>query len=228
MLQSCQWNQVKHLPVKLVRAPRHVFNMLRVEVLCYPREHGFVETEYASICFHLHELASHSFLRGDAPSPRPFPRSFANGKYACDKHSGLRAGNFDMYSNMTRVGQLQLELAFNYGLYGYGHSPQLSDAMGSFEQLPPELRVRHSLYPRVQPPDDRTDFASATLIPPAVTPFPMPMHARAGAHTHDHHPPTTNDHHHSRTRTQPQRQITLLWLLRSSPLQQPPISRSRT
>jgi hypothetical protein len=97
-----------------------------------------------------------------------------------------------MYSNMTRVGQLQLELAFNYGLYGYGHSPQLSDAMGSFEQLPPELRVRHSLYPRVQPPDDRTDFASATLIPPAVTPFPMPMHARAGAHTHDHHqPPTT-------------------------------------
>ena len=73
MLQSCQWNQVKHLPVKLVRAPRHVFNMLRVEVLCYPREHGFVETEYASICFHLHELASHSFLRGDAPSPPLVP-----------------------------------------------------------------------------------------------------------------------------------------------------------
>ncbi len=76
---------------------------------------------------------------------------------------------------MTQVGQLQLELAFNYGLYGYGHSPQLSDAIGSFEQLPAELRVRHSLYPRVHPPDDRTDGASSTLIPPAVSAHRLPQ-----------------------------------------------------
>lgn len=133
---SCAWQQVKHIPVVLVRARMHPFNLVRMDLVGFSRDGSFDEREIGSVVFHLHEIVRATPIKG----------------------------SFDIFRKHSVTGRLQLEMLFNYGLYGYGHSPQFKEG---FE--PAEMRIRYSLFPRVQPPIGREDEATSTLIPRAVS-----------------------------------------------------------
>ena len=80
-------------------------------------------------------------------------------------------GVFDLLNGHTMVGEMALTLSFSYGLFGYGYSNQLKD-----DARPPEEHIRHSLYPRVDPPEERMETSRMTLVPKAVPhPTYIPM-----------------------------------------------------
>lgn len=69
-----------------------------------------------------------------------------------------------MYDGMFLVGDIELELTFNYGLFGYGYSYQIKQAQG----LKPEDQIQYSLLPRINPPPDQCDQQEPVLISQAV------------------------------------------------------------
>jgi len=96
-------------------------------------------------------------------------------------HDVIRAlstdSEFDVFKNGSYSGTLKMGVMFNYGLYGYGYSAQLPVGRPIDDQL------EHSLFPRVDPPEDRMEPKRATLIPravphPSFIPFREKVHFR--------------------------------------------------
>eukprot|EP00455_Lapot_gusevi_P003892 TRINITY_DN1158_c0_g2_i1.p1 TRINITY_DN1158_c0_g2~~TRINITY_DN1158_c0_g2_i1.p1 ORF type:complete len:422 (+),score=61.91 TRINITY_DN1158_c0_g2_i1:74-1267(+) len=99
------WDQVRHLPVSVVRDAGHPFNWLRVDVYRLETPAQSLHQLLGSISFHLHDIVK----------------------------TTSATGWFDLYSREKFAGEISLTICFRYGLFGYGYSPQLKDSASSVE-----------------------------------------------------------------------------------------------
>ena len=129
------WNDIKHFPVTLLSNPKHPFNLIRFEIVAFCSQNISDHKVIGSIAFHSHDVVKAS------PS----------------------IDTFDLFDQHEAVGTIDLELAFSYGMFGYGYSDQLKE-----EGRPPEELVAHSLFPRIMPPTERRDGTSNLLLPMTV------------------------------------------------------------
>eukprot|EP00741_Cyanophora_paradoxa_P009336 tig00000144_g9044.t1 len=110
--------------------------------------------------FNLLTLQLFAFESQNAMSHKPV------GSVSLHLHDIVKAspvsGEFDLWDRHHIVGELHLDIAFTYGFFGYGYSVQLKD------ELQPEQHVAHSLFPRVDPPEDRREPQRLTMTPKAV------------------------------------------------------------
>eukprot|EP00515_Schizochytrium_aggregatum_P005858 CAMPEP_0202071242 /NCGR_PEP_ID=MMETSP0964-20121228/1680_1 /ASSEMBLY_ACC=CAM_ASM_000500 /TAXON_ID=4773 /ORGANISM="Schizochytrium aggregatum, Strain ATCC28209" /LENGTH=271 /DNA_ID=CAMNT_0048638189 /DNA_START=57 /DNA_END=871 /DNA_ORIENTATION=+ len=130
------WGTMTYFPTRVIRNPRHPFNLFQIDVLAIPsyvsipialQRDDFV---FGSVPFHMHDLVKGS------PS----------------------AGSFTILKNHRPVGQISLEIYFTYGAYGFGYSPQFTvndDA---------EALIKFAMLPRSIP--DAKEAWSQTLIAP--------------------------------------------------------------
>eukprot|EP00002_Diphylleia_rotans_P010199 TRINITY_DN2059_c0_g1_i11.p1 TRINITY_DN2059_c0_g1~~TRINITY_DN2059_c0_g1_i11.p1 ORF type:complete len:324 (-),score=69.41 TRINITY_DN2059_c0_g1_i11:485-1456(-) len=133
------WNQVKHFPVSVMRNRKHPFNLLHLQLFSFDGSCAHEHKEVASVAFHLHDVIKWSPIRG----------------------------SFDLLSNHQNVGEIHLEVLFNYGLFGYGYSMQLKD-----DQKKSTDFLALSLFPRIEPPEDRIETDRITMTP-KVMPHPV-------------------------------------------------------
>eukprot|EP00742_Colponemidia_sp_Colp-10_P011001 GILJ01012161.1.p1 GENE.GILJ01012161.1~~GILJ01012161.1.p1 ORF type:complete len:447 (+),score=33.31 GILJ01012161.1:472-1812(+) len=127
-----RWSELKHFPVMIVRSRRHPFNMLKVQVIVFSHSNRFVHEELGSVYFNLHDVIKESPCHG----------------------------TYDLFNQHLSVGDISLEFAFTYGLFGYGYSSQLKDEVVRVEQS-----LRFSLLPRLQPDADRLEQKRKTMLP---------------------------------------------------------------
>ena len=73
------------------------------------------------------------------------------------------ANVFDFLKQSQVVAQVGLEVFFAYGTFGYGYSHQLQEDSKS-----PEDFLQFSMFPRIDPPEDRVDQDRRCLLPHAV------------------------------------------------------------
>jgi hypothetical protein len=128
------WGQTFNIPIMVVRNSRHPFNWLKLEVFHFDGTQGHVPA--GAVSFHVHDIIQASPVRG----------------------------SFDLFHGDVYAGEINLQLLFNYGLFGYGHSNQykppqtIEGAKFSFAS-----NMQRSLFPRVEPPDDRVDGNGITM-----------------------------------------------------------------
>ncbi|KAL0242678.1 hypothetical protein GEMRC1_005241 [Eukaryota sp. GEM-RC1] len=72
------------------------------------------------------------------------------------------SGNFSIFQNDVVVGEISLLLQFFYGSLGYGYSCQIRD-----ENMSAPQQIEKSLFPRLEPPQDRKDSSRSVLLPRA-------------------------------------------------------------
>eukprot|EP00842_Homolaphlyctis_polyrhiza_P002069 jgi/Hompol1/2863/HPOL_003041-RA len=109
--------------------------------------------EVGSVAFHLHEIIKASPV----------------------------SGNYDIWGKHFEIGQIEIEITFSYGLFGYGSSPQLKDI-----EIKPEEAIQYSLMPRINPPPENNDpvlIVQAVPHPPFV-PFSRKIHLSYGKDIH--------------------------------------------
>ncbi|GBG68775.1 hypothetical protein CBR_g3315 [Chara braunii] len=109
------WNEYIHFPISILRDQSHPFNLLSIEIII--EEVTSLHVVLGTLHFHLHEVAK-----------------------AVTSH-----GCFNVWSANERVGILDMSIAFLYGLYGYGNSPQLL----LHAKMVPEENLTASLLPRL-------------------------------------------------------------------------------
>lgn len=157
-LKGCHWNQTKHLPtnvccfffavntftrltmpVKVVRSRKHPFNLVRIQLFAFdstmPKQHELIGT----VAFHLHDIIKVSchFLF--------FPYTYVASFFivlttVLFMHMVVQVtkveGTFDLFDNHVFVGEMDLDVAFCYGVFGYGYSSQVSACFPFFVILP--------------------------------------------------------------------------------------------
>jgi len=85
-------------------------------------------------------------------------------------------GKFDLFLVDQIVGEIQVAITFHYGLFGYGYSTQLRR---KDQGQQPDWYVRHSLFPRIEPPSDRSEIGRGVLLPKAIChPYCVPFDYR--------------------------------------------------
>ncbi|KAJ3197345.1 hypothetical protein HDU67_003750, partial [Dinochytrium kinnereticum] len=109
-------------------------------------------TEVGSVSFHLHDVMKASPI----------------------------AGTYDLWNENIQVGDIDLELTFNYGRFGYGYSYQLDE-----EDITAEEQVQYSLLPRILPPRDQREPEDAVMVVcatphPKFIPFKEEVHLSYG------------------------------------------------
>nr|KAJ3419775.1 Hyaluronan and proteoglycan link protein 1 [Polyrhizophydium stewartii] len=166
------WDQIKHFPARVrvkespspakhlfsyygshlqvVRNRMHPFNHVKVQLLGFD-SHGR-EREVGAVAFHLHEIIKASPI----------------------------SGMYDVWGKHFEVGQMELELTFSYGMFGYGSSVQLQD-----EDILPEEAIQYSLMPRINPAQDLCEPEEPVLavqaVPhPGFIPFRNKVHLSYG------------------------------------------------
>ncbi|KAG5462605.1 MAG: hypothetical protein BJ554DRAFT_4453, partial [Olpidium bornovanus] len=87
---------------------------------------------------------------------------------------------YDLWDDTLLVGEINLEVTFNYGEFGYGYSVQMLEPNVEADDL-----VRYSLFPRINPMPDETDFESHVLqvkavAHPSFIPFKSRVHLSYG------------------------------------------------
>lgn len=158
----CDFTEVRsilHIPVVAIRDPTHPFNLVQIRLKRFSEGAGSSGAQdVGEISLHLHEIIRCSPVKGW----------------------------FDLFNESFYAGQILVRVTFTYGLYGYGHSNQLPKrlANGRRSQSPPPeeddehnvmqfvlSQIKHSLYPRICPPIERTDGDGVSLVP-IKTPHP--------------------------------------------------------
>ncbi|KAI8804972.1 hypothetical protein BJ742DRAFT_822187 [Cladochytrium replicatum] len=142
------WDQTKHFPVTIVRNRRHPYNLLRIRVMGFDGSKPERQLEMGSIAFHLHDLIQASPI----------------------------AGTYDLWNDHLRVGDIDIELTFNYGMFGYGYSFQLRE-----DDTSPQDLTQYSLLPRIMP---RKEIAEANepVLAVRATPHPVVVPIRQKAY----------------------------------------------
>jgi len=142
--------------VTVVRDPDHPFNLINIDLyrLDESRAH-FIEQQRSNFDKSADLLGSVHFHLHDIIKASPVD------------------GAFDLFREHQYAGELHLVAVFNYGLYGYGYSVQLPVGR------PVEEQISYSLYPRVEPPDERLvgsrgchDHIPSFLWSTSLTSFP--------------------------------------------------------
>ncbi|KNE59415.1 hypothetical protein, variant [Allomyces macrogynus ATCC 38327] len=129
------WNQTKHFPVVVPRSRKHPFNLLRIQILEVSSTDPTRTFPIGSVSFHVHDILGVSPI----------------------------AGIFDLWDQHRLVGDVSLEITFNYGSFGYGYSPQLKE-----EKRVPEDMITYSLFPRINPPEDQMESVDGVMAVKAV------------------------------------------------------------
>ncbi|KAJ3375953.1 Hyaluronan and proteoglycan link protein 1 [Allomyces arbusculus] len=129
------WNQTKHFPVVVPRSRKHPFNLLRIQILEVSSTDPTRTFPIGSVSFHVHDILGVSPI----------------------------AGVFDLWDQHRLVGDVSLEITFNYGSFGYGYSPQLKE-----EKRVPEDMITYSLFPRINPPEDQMESVDGVMAVKAV------------------------------------------------------------
>ena len=92
------WNEMKHFPVMVVSDYRHPFNCVKLQIFGFSLDDSEIANEIGSISFHLHDLVKATPIRS----------------------------NFDIWNKSAHIGDMDLEMTFNYGALGYGYSSQVA------------------------------------------------------------------------------------------------------
>lgn len=132
---EAEWNERKHFPVTVTRNRRHPFNLLKIQV--FSVDTGDLDQPMASgsVFFHLHDVIPVSPI----------------------------TGTYDLWDDDLLVGEIQLEITFNYGAFGYGYSIQLQE-----ENMSPDDLIRYSLFPRLTPQVAEMEAETSVLVVKAV------------------------------------------------------------
>ncbi|KAJ3107645.1 hypothetical protein HDU97_003639 [Phlyctochytrium planicorne] len=110
------------------------------------------------------------------------------------------AGSYDLWNENVQVGDIDLEITFNYGRFGYGYSYQVENSFGQNaaytknqleeEDVKPEEQVQYSLFPRILPPRDQREPDEAVMVVcatphPKFIPFKEPAYLSYGKDIRD-------------------------------------------
>ncbi|KAJ3188106.1 hypothetical protein HK101_009200 [Irineochytrium annulatum] len=133
-----KWDQIKHIPLAIVRNRRHPYNLFKITVWNFEANKPTELKEIGSVSFHLHDIIKASPI----------------------------AGTYDLWNDHMQVGDIDLELTFNYGRFGYGYSYQFKE-----EDVTPEELVQYSLLPRIVPPRSQREPDEAVMVA-CATPHP--------------------------------------------------------
>ncbi|KAI9137033.1 hypothetical protein BKA69DRAFT_1100874 [Paraphysoderma sedebokerense] len=149
---SVVWNQTKHFPVVVPTSRKHPFNLLRVQVVDFSSQNTLIQKDVGGVSFHLHDMIPVSPI----------------------------TGTFDLWDQNQLVGDLELEITFSYGSFGYGYSPQLKEEKRTVDEL-----LSYSLFPRITPPQDQMESDGTVLIVkalphPSYIPFKNKVHLSYG------------------------------------------------
>ncbi|KAJ3415178.1 hypothetical protein HDV05_005458 [Chytridiales sp. JEL 0842] len=154
---TLKWDQTKHFPITIVRNRRHPYNLLKIELLQMETNQPNEHRQVGSVSFHVHDIIKANPI----------------------------AGTYDLWDDNVQIGDIDLELTFNYGHFGYGYSYQLRE-----EDLTPNELVQYSLLPRVIPrrdqrePDEAVSVVCATPHPKYI-PFKEPVYLSYGKEIKD-------------------------------------------
>ncbi|KAI8911702.1 hypothetical protein EDD86DRAFT_203060 [Gorgonomyces haynaldii] len=105
-------------------------------------------------------------------------RWIENGSLSFHLHDIIRGspvtGEFELVNDHFEIGGIELEITFNYGIFGYGNSLQLQLSKH------PEDAISCSLLPRINPPKEKCKLNEPVLAVQAV-PHPkfIPFESRA-------------------------------------------------
>ncbi|KAI8834674.1 hypothetical protein BC829DRAFT_69960 [Chytridium lagenaria] len=135
---TLKWDQIKHFPVPIVRNRRHPYNLIKIVLHSFEANNPDHLTELGSVSFHMHDVMKASPI----------------------------AGTYDLWNENVQVGDIDMELTFNYGRFGYGYSYQLEEEDATAEEV-----VQYSLLPRIIPPRDQREPDEAVMVV-CATPHP--------------------------------------------------------
>ncbi|ORX77508.1 hypothetical protein BCR32DRAFT_270629 [Anaeromyces robustus] len=136
------FNQTLHFPASVIKNKRHPYNLLSISV--YGFDMDIKESiNIGNVYFHLHDIISMSPI----------------------------FGSYDLWNNELFVGTIDLEITFNYGMFGYGYSNQLNEHLSD-----PSEMCTYSLFPRINPSEGlskQTDniISLTATIHPSFIPF---------------------------------------------------------
>ncbi|KAI9218310.1 hypothetical protein BC828DRAFT_399703 [Blastocladiella britannica] len=130
-----RWDQAQHFSVSVPRSRKHPFNLIKLQILAVTPSDPARTTLVGSVSFHLHDIISVSPI----------------------------ASVFDLWDEHRLVGDIELEMTFNYGSFGYGYSPQLKEDKRSPNEL-----VAYSLFPRINPPQQSVEAGDGVMAVKAV------------------------------------------------------------
>lgn len=140
--------------------------MLNIDVYAFDGDgYGNLPHRIGGISFHLHDIISVNHYQ--------FILVYCN--------SQVRAvsSSYDLWDDYAIVGSVELEITFNYGLFGYGCSNQLSE-----EKLKAEDMIVYSLIPRIIPSGEQRESSGAVKT---VKRIPHPEFIPFRAHVHLKH-----------------------------------------
>ncbi|KNE61088.1 hypothetical protein AMAG_06843 [Allomyces macrogynus ATCC 38327] len=130
------WNQTKQFPVvvrtSLIR-PALAQAPVQIQILEVSSTDPTRTFLIGSVSFHVHDI------HGMSPV----------------------AGIFDLWDQHRFVGDVSLEITFNYGSFGYGYSPQEGKRV-------PEDMITYSLFQRINPPEDQMESVDGVMAVKAV------------------------------------------------------------
>ncbi|KAL7751116.1 hypothetical protein RI367_003318 [Sorochytrium milnesiophthora] len=137
------WDQTKHFPVVVPQSRKHPFNLVRIQLFEFDSFNPNAHRELGGVSFHLHDIVSVSPIMGA----------------------------FDVWDQHQLIGDIEVEITFSYGSFGYGYSSQLKE-----ERRTPEEMVAYSLFPRIVPPKEQQEaergvMAVKALQHPSFIPF---------------------------------------------------------
>jgi hypothetical protein len=137
---QCSWERLPapdrcaRLPIAISRNARHPANIATIELYVFSSTQLTVQPPLllGSVSFHTHDLIrSHQ----------------------------AQSLTFSLFSGENVQAEVTVSIAFNYGLYGFGHSSQLRQSRES-----PDVALITSALPRLDPPDARVDRARDCLL----------------------------------------------------------------
>jgi len=114
---SLSFNQTLHFPASVIKNKRHPYNLLSISVYGFDMDIKDSKN-IGNVYFHLHDIISMSPI----------------------------FGSYDIWNNELFVGTIDLEITFNYGMFGYGYSNQLNEHLSD-----PTEMCAYSLFPRINP-----------------------------------------------------------------------------
>ncbi|KAI9151098.1 hypothetical protein H9P43_009713 [Blastocladiella emersonii ATCC 22665] len=129
------WDQIKHFPVIVPRSRKHPFNLVKLQILQVSDVDPTHTTLVGSVSFHIHDIISVSPI----------------------------ASVFDVWDEHRLLGDIRLEMTFNYGSFGYGYSPQLKEERRTANEM-----VAYSLFPRINPPASQMESEDGVMAVKAV------------------------------------------------------------
>ncbi|KAJ3336572.1 hypothetical protein HDU93_002568 [Gonapodya sp. JEL0774] len=189
------WNETKHCPVAVPRDPRHPYGLVRVQVWVvegtgggrgdggladgtrsHPRGgqgdvgigtcNGEVKL-VGEVAFHLHDIVKATPIAGVYDLHHPMSSLSGSGLDSDPAIVGL-AG--------VRLGDVDLEVTWNYGMFGYGHSWQIDDSAihpTGTTRLPSSVNaVTTSLFPRIIPRAENAETDHVTVAAVRAEPHP--------------------------------------------------------